>query len=461
MGIIISLLIMWLMFKILQWAFSSLSDSNNDKETSNHDDGAIDTNSNEEPSSYNVGSIDSSNDKETSNHNVGVIDDKPSDLKYDNEVYISFRDIVQKAYETYKKIGCTIAWDSDNDGFIMYGNDSLSDGSSIYNAKVRYDSRNFLKLNNPFYIHVQYGIVFDRRNCNDYEEKADYLNEETEIPSTFYSVETIEGTNFGVHYANFIVSNNENICEDAEELGELLLFERLFSAAKEAYYDGEEIYGDKIKNAKFSFISGSNSNKETASQTVEAIDSNNDHETSNHDDVAIDNEPSDLKYDNEVYISFRNKVRKAYESLKKSEYRISWESDMDGFVIVENDSPLIGDTVYAVNVRHDDQKLLELNDPFYIVGSYGIIFDRRDYNDYKEKADYLNDCETIERNIYYSVDTIKGTNFGIYYANIVATNNKKICEYTEELGEAELFKRLMNMAKKAWYEGKEIYGDKI
>lgn len=206
------------MFKILQWAFSSLSDSNNDKETSNHDDVAIDSNNNEEPSSYNVGAIDSNNNKETANQTVGTIDDKP---------------------------------------------------------------------------------------------------------------------------------------------------------------------------------------------------------------LTIDIVPPDLKYNNEVYISFRNKVRKAYESLKKSEYRISWESDMDGFVIVENDSPLIGDTVYAVNVRHDDQKLLELNDPFYIVGSYGIIFDRRDYNDYKEKADYLNDCETIERNIYYSVDTIKGTNFGIYYANIVATNNKK------------------------------------
>ena len=48
MGIIIFVLIIWLSFKILEWAFPSSSDSNNDKETSNHDNVAIDSNSNEE-----------------------------------------------------------------------------------------------------------------------------------------------------------------------------------------------------------------------------------------------------------------------------------------------------------------------------------------------------------------------------------------------------------------------------
>lgn len=446
MGIIISLLIMWLMFKILQWAFSSLSDSNNDKEISNHDDGAIDSNSNEEPSSYNVGDVDSNNNKETANQTVGTFDDKPltidilpPDLKYNNEVYISFRNKVRKAYESFKKpeYEYCIKWNSDIDGYSIFDSDFPSVGDQIYSVGVHYDYQNIFKLNDPFFILVSYGIFFDRRDYDDYEEKAEYLNNsETRKPAIFYDVAPIEDSNLGVYSCNLAVANNKHICEDTEVLGEAGLFEELHLQAKQAYYNGEDVYSDKIKNEKFSFISGSNSNRETASQTVEAIDS----------------KPSDLKYDNKVYISFRSKVRKAYESLKKSEYRISWESDMDGFVIVENDSPLIGDTVYAVNVRHDDQKLLELNDPFYIVVSYGIIFDRHNYNFYKEKADYLNDCETIEPNIYYSADTIKGTIFGIYYANIVATNNKKICEDTEELGEAEFFKRLMDMAKQAWYD---------
>ena len=124
------------MFKILQWAFSSLSDSNNDKETSNHDDRAIDSNNNEEPSSYNVGPIDSDRNKDTSNNNVGAIDSKPSDLKYKNEVYISFRDKVQKAYESYKKSGYNITWDSNADGFFILEDGSISDGSSMYSVNV-------------------------------------------------------------------------------------------------------------------------------------------------------------------------------------------------------------------------------------------------------------------------------------------------------------------------------------
>ena len=157
------------MFKILQWAFSSLSDSNNDKEISNHDDGAIDSNSNEEPSSYNVGDVDSNNNKETANQTVGTFDDKPltidilpPDLKYNNEVYISFRNKVRKAYESFKKpeYEYCIKWNSDIDGYSIFDSDFPSVGDQIYSVGVYYDYQNIFKLNDPFFILVSYGIFF-------------------------------------------------------------------------------------------------------------------------------------------------------------------------------------------------------------------------------------------------------------------------------------------------------------
>ena len=455
MGIIISLLIMWLMFKILQWAFSSLSDSNNDKETSNHDNGAIDSNSNEEPSSYNVGSIDSdndketsnhnvgaidsSNDKETSNHNVGAIDDKPSDLKYKNEVYISLRNKLQKAYEGYKKSGVDIewdSWDSNIDGFLIYENDSPSVDDLIYSVEVHYDDQNLVGLNvglnNPFYI-VKYGIFFDRRDHDDYIEKANYLNNsEKRNPAIYYTANIIKNSNLGVYYANLIVVNNKRICEDAEKLGEVAVFDQLILEAIKAFLKGEEIYGDGIRN-----------------------------ENSSHDVGAIDDKPSDLKYNNEVYISLRKIVQKAYESYKKSGYDIEWRSGHDGFFILENYSPSVGDPVYAVAVRHDDRNNLKLVDPFYIVVAYGILFDRRNYDDYKEKAEYLNNKETERPVFFYTVDTVKDSNFGVYYTNLIAPNIKKLCEYAEELDEVELFRELFLEARQAYYEGEEIYDAKI
>lgn len=251
MGIIISLLIMWLMFKILQWAFSSLSDSNNDKETSNHDNGAIDSNSNEEPSNHDVGTIDSSNDKETANHNVGAIDDKPSDLKYNNEVYISFINKVQKAYESFKKSGYNIEWDSDRNGFSIFERGSLPTDSLTYTVDVHYDDQNRFELNDPFYIFVKYGIIFERSDYDDYKEKAEYLNNrETKIPEIFYTASIVEDSNFGVYYTNLLICNYKVLCEDMEKLGEAGAFEALFSWVGKVYDEGEKIYGDRIRNAK-------------------------------------------------------------------------------------------------------------------------------------------------------------------------------------------------------------------
>ena len=402
------------MFKILQWAFSSLSDSNNDKETSNHDDGAIDSNSNEEPSSYNVGDVDSNN-KETANQTVGTIDDKPltidiepPDLKYNNEVYISFRNKVRKAYESLKKSEYRISWESDMDGFVIVENDSPLIGDTVYAVNVRHDDQKLLELNNPFYIVVSYGIIFDRRYYNDYKEKADYLNDcETIKPNIYYSVDTIKGTNFGIYYANIVATNNKYICKYTEELGEAELFKRLMNMAKQAWYEGLQIYGYKIRNTKSSFLSGSNSDKENYSQILEATDE----------------KPSDLKYKNEVYISFRNIVQKAYEKYKKIGCTIAWDSENDGFIWYGNDSLSDGNSIYNAKVRYDSRNFLKLNDPFYIHVQYGIVFDRRNCNDYEEKADYLNE-ET-------------------------------------EIGELLLFERLFSAAKEAYYDGEEIYNAKI
>ena len=460
MGIIIFVLIIWLSFKILEWAFPSSSDSNNDKETSNHDNVAIDSNSNEEPSSYNVGSIDSSNDKETSNHNVGAIDDKPltidilpPDLKYNNEVYISFRNKVRKAYESFKKPGYKycIKWDSDIDGYVIFDSDFPSVGDPIYSVGVHYDDENLIrsKLDDPFFILVSYGIFFDRRDYDEYEEKAEYLNNsEKRKPAIFYTVNTVGNSNLGVYYCNLAVANNKHICEDTEKLGEAGLFEELHLQAKQAYYNGEDVYGDKIKNEKFSFISGSNSDKENYSQILEATDE----------------KPSDLKYNNEVYISFRNIVQKAYESYKKSGYIIAWDSDMDGFLVLEDGSLSDGSSAYAVKVHYDDRNLYKLDDPFYILVTYDIFFDRRDYDDYKEKAEYLNNYlhkELKIPGIYFNVEKIEGSNLGVYHCNFVISNNKILCEETEKLGEAEVFKQTINEARKAHREGEELYRNKI
>lgn len=119
----------------------------------------------------------SSSNEATSYHDVGAIDNEPSDLNYKNEVYISFRNKIQKAYESYKKTGYNIELHSDGDGFTI-ANGSLSDGNSMYMVYIYYDEQNLSELNDPFCINVSYGIYFDRRNYNDYKEQAEYLNKE-------------------------------------------------------------------------------------------------------------------------------------------------------------------------------------------------------------------------------------------------------------------------------------------
>lgn len=205
----------------------------------------------------------------------------------------------------------------------------------------------------------------------------------------------------------------------------------------------------KILKGIFSFLFGGSSDKKTSSYNV----------------GSVDNKPSELKYKNEVYISFRNKVQKAFESYKESGHNIIWDSEADGFIMSENNlPPSDGSEMYGVKVHYDDQNLFKLKDPFYILVTYGIVFERRSYDFYKEKAEYLNNYlynEIKRPGIFYTLDTIQGTNFGIYYCNLVVSNNQNLCEETKKLGEARVFKQLIREARQAYSEGLELYGDKV
>ena len=201
----------------------------------------------------------------------------------------------------------------------------------------------------------------------------------------------------------------------------------------------------KIFKGILSFLFGSSSNENTPTHKL------------------FDDMPSDLKYKNEVYISFRNKVQKAYKSFKQSGYKISWDSDIDGFYIFEDDFPSDGSSMYAVEVHYDDQNIFKLNDPFYILVTYGIFFEKRYYDKYEEQAEYLNDYlyELKKPGMFYTVDIVEGSNLGIYYCHLVVSNNKNLCEETKKLGEVEVFRQVMSEAKQFYRDGQEIYNVKI
>lgn len=172
------------------------------------------------------------------------------------------------------------------------------------------------------------------------------------------------------------------------------------------------------------------------------------------------------KYNNEVYISFRNIVYKAYESFKESGHNIMWESNRDRFIMREDgDDPSdSGPILYIVEVCHDDRNLVELNDSFYILVTYGAFFDRLYYDNYKEKAEYLNNYlhkELKKTAIFYTVENIEYSKVAIYYCNIEVGNIKALCEHAKKMGEAELIKELMSDAERIYYNGENEYFNKI
>lgn len=205
----------------------------------------------------------------------------------------------------------------------------------------------------------------------------------------------------------------------------------------------------KILKGIISFFFGSNSN------------SNGDKIT--FYDIMDDDGPSDLKYNDEVYISYRNKVQKAYESFKKSGYNIVWDSDNDGFMICEDILPSFGGSMYIVGVHCDDHNISKLNNPFYIVVTYSILFDKFYHDKYEEKGEYLNNCikELKKSALFFTVHIDDVTNFGAYNCQLVASDYKDLYEDIEKLGEAEVFKQLMDKAKQCYHAGEDIYNAKL
>ena len=205
----------------------------------------------------------------------------------------------------------------------------------------------------------------------------------------------------------------------------------------------------KILKGIISFFFGSNSN------------SNGDKIT--FYDIMDDDGPSDLKYNDEVYISYRNKVQKAYESFKKSGYNIVWDSDNDGFIICEDILPSFGGSMYTVGVHCDDQDISKLNNPFYIVVTYSILFDKFYHDKYEEKAEYLNNCikELKKSALFFNVHIDEDTNFAAYNCQLVASDYKNFDEEIEELGEAEFFKKMISEAKQFYRYGEDIYNAKL
>lgn len=243
-GAIIVYLVLRLIFKILKGIYSSLFDSNNDQEpvienTSNPIEDSEPVVENKEPVV-----------EETSSHDVR--DDKPSDLKYNNEVYISFRNIVYKAYESFKESGYNITWESNRDRFIMRedGDDPSDSGPILYIVEVCHDDRNLVELNDSFYILVTYGAFFDRLYYDNYKEKTEYLNnylhKELKKTAIFYTVENIEYSKVAIYYCNIEVGNIKALCEHAKKMGEAELIKELMSDAERIYYNGENEYFNKI-----------------------------------------------------------------------------------------------------------------------------------------------------------------------------------------------------------------------
>ena len=186
----------------------------------------------------------------TLSHIIEANDEGPSDLKYKNEVYISFRNKVQKAYEGFKNRGHKVVWDSNIDGFYIFEGDSLSVVSDIYVIYVQYDKKNLLKLDDPFIIFVAYGSLFYKNCYKTNKKQAEYLSNyyyEEKIPGVFFTVDKIEDSDFGIYYTNRVISNNKNLCEETERLGETEVFRQAIIETKQTYFEGEKVYLAKLK----------------------------------------------------------------------------------------------------------------------------------------------------------------------------------------------------------------------
>ena len=187
---------------------------------------------------------------------------------------------------------------------------------------------------------------------------------------------------------------------------------------------------------------------------------NNNQKTSAYNVESDGNKPPDLKYKNAVYISFRRKVYKAFETLKKEGYFVTWDLDGDGFLVPGSDSLSEGSEIYAVAVHFDDKNIFGLKDPYYILVTCGVLFRNSDTDRYKKMTEFLNKFvyeELKQPGVFYNVDHLKNEDFGVCYCNLVVSNNKNLYEETKKLGEAEVFKRVFKEARQGYYDGVATY----
>lgn len=183
----------------------------------------------------------------------------------------------------------------------------------------------------------------------------------------------------------------------------------------------------------------------------------------NSEPVVEEKEP-ELKYKNAVYISFRRKVYKAFESYKRAgDKKVTWNSEKDGFSIIYGGERLLGSERYEVIVCHDKDNLLGLADPYYITISYTFAFKKDEFNRYKDLAEYINnyynnhqlfDKELLISHVVNAGDT---TPIGIYTCGIIITDNKYLYGLTKKYGEAVVFGSFLKKAGDEYTEGLERY----
>lgn len=184
--------------------------------------------------------------KTTTTHSKPVVKEDESELKYKNAVYISFRDKVHKAFEVLKKEEYPVRWTLDDCGFIVPISGSIFEGSEIYEASVRFDDKNRFTSKDPYYLLLAYGVLFKESDLDYYKKMSEYLNKyiykELKKPGIFFSLDYVEDTEFKIFYCNLIISNDKNSYTKVQKLSDVDGFKYFFDEAKQAYYEGINLY---------------------------------------------------------------------------------------------------------------------------------------------------------------------------------------------------------------------------
>lgn len=178
------------------------------------------------------------------------------------------------------------------------------------------------------------------------------------------------------------------------------------------------------------------------------------------EEPTIENKPPELKSENAVYTSLRDKLYKAFEVLKKEGYPVTWALDDSGFFIPISGSIFEGSEIYEAAVRINKKNTNNLKDPYYILVAYGVLFKASDFDYYKEMSEYLNKYiykELKKPGIFFNLDYVEDTNFKIIYCNLTISNNENSYEDPRKLSDPEEIQRLFNEAKQAYHEGVNLY----